>query len=293
MSATVTREIAAVAAPAPAVSWPAIIGGAVAAAAASLVLVLIGLGLGFASLSPWPGAGASATAFTIAGAIWLIVTQWLSAGIGGYITGRLRTPWIGRHTHEVFFRDTANGFLMWALAALVGAAIAASTVGSIAAGGARAVASVTAGAAQGAAQGAAANPAMPGALAGPMDYGIDRLFRPATPSAEAGAGMAETRTEATRILANAVRAGDLPAADRTYLAQMVAARTGIPQADAEKRVDAFVADAKAAAAKAREAADAARKAASAAALFTALSMVIGAFIAAAAAAYGGWGRDEA
>jgi hypothetical protein len=275
-----------------AVSWPAIIGGAVAAASISIVLLLVGAGLGLASVSPWPGLGASATTFTIMGAIWLIVVQWLSAATGGYITGRLRTPWVGRHTHEVFFRDTANGFLMWALATLIGAMVVTSALGTLAGGVGRAATSVASSTAQGAAQGAAANPSTPSALSGWMDYGVDRLFRSATP-AEPGAGMAETRTEATRILANSLRSGEMPAADRVYLAQLVAARTGISQADAEKRVDEMVNDAKATADKARAATDTARKAASATSLFAALSMVIGAFIAAAAAAYGGAGRDEA
>lgn len=287
-----TPPDAAIAAPASAVSWPAIIGGAVAAAAITVVLLLIGAGLGFASMSPWPNAGASAVTFTIFGAIWLIVVQWLSAGVGGYITGRLRTRWVGHHTHEVFFRDTANGFLMWALATLIGATIIASSVGTLVSGGAQAVTSIAAGAAQGASQGAASNPSAPSSLAASMDYGIDRLFRGTPNTQDAAATNASSRAEATRILANSLRTGDLPAADRTYLAQLIAARAGIPQADAEKRIDDMVAEAKAAAVKAREVADKARKAASAAAFFTALSMLVGAFIASAAAAYGGWGRDE-
>lgn len=52
-----------------------------------------------------------------------------------------------------------------------------------------------------------------------------------------------------------------PRATRTYLAQLVSARTGIPQADAEKRVDDAIARVKAAEIKAKQAADAARKAA--------------------------------
>src|ERR1039457_7050591 len=83
------------------VAWPAIIGGAFAAAALSLILLVLGSGLGLASVSPWPGSGASVTTFTIMTAIWLIVIQWLASGVGGYVTGRLRTKWVGLHTHEV------------------------------------------------------------------------------------------------------------------------------------------------------------------------------------------------
>lgn len=293
-SPSATVAVASTGASSSAVSWPAIIGGAVAAAAVTVVLLLIGAGLGFASMSPWPNSGASATTFTIVGGIWLIVVQWVSSGIGGYLTGRLRTRWVGYHSHEVFFRDTANGFLMWALASLVGATLVASSVGSLVSGGAHAVTSIASGVAQGATQGATQGAAAnPSAVSSAMDYGIDRLFRSPNPApANTAANAAEARGEATRILANAARTGELPAADRTYLAQLIAARTGISQADAEKRIDDVVNQAKAAAAKAREVADTARKSASAVSFFTALSMLVGAFIAAAAAAYGGWGRDE-
>src|SRR5580700_3907157 len=99
-----------------AASWPAIIAGAFVAAAVSLVLLALGSGLGFAAISPWPGHGVSATTYAVTTAIWLIVMQWLSSCAGGYITGRLRTKWAGTHSHEVFFRDTAHGLVMWAVA---------------------------------------------------------------------------------------------------------------------------------------------------------------------------------
>ena len=91
-----------------AISWAAIIGGAFATAALSLILLALGSGFGLASVSPWPNSGASVTTFTAMTAIWLIIVQWVSSGLGGYLTGRLRTKWVGVHTHEVFFRDTAN-----------------------------------------------------------------------------------------------------------------------------------------------------------------------------------------
>src|SRR5512142_591817 len=103
-----------------AVSWASIVGGAVAAAATSVILVALGSGIGFSAISAWPGSGMSATAFGVTGAIWLVVTQWLSSGLGGYLSGRLRTKSVGLHTDEVFFRDTAHGFLSWALSTLIG-----------------------------------------------------------------------------------------------------------------------------------------------------------------------------
>ena len=121
----------------PAASWGAIFAGAVVAVATSLILLTLGAGLGFAALSPWPGQGVAGSTFTITGAIWLIVTQWLSAAMGGYITGRLRHRWLATHTHEVFFRDTAHGLVTWAVATIAVAAVAAGSLSSIAGGATR------------------------------------------------------------------------------------------------------------------------------------------------------------
>src|ERR1700722_5780369 len=116
----------------PAASWGAIFAGAVVAVATSLILLTLGAGLGFAAMSPWPGQGVAGSTFTISAAIWLIVTQWLSAAMGGYITGRLRHRWLATHTHEVFFRDTAHGLVTWAVATIAVAAVAAGSLSSIA-----------------------------------------------------------------------------------------------------------------------------------------------------------------
>jgi hypothetical protein len=122
-------------------------------------------------------------------------------------------------------------------------------------------------------------------------YNVDTLFRAAQPNANGAGSNADARAEATRILARSLSSGDVPAADRTYLAQLVAARAGVSDTDAQKRVDDTIAQVQADETKARQAADTARKASSAASIFTALSMVIGAFIACAAAALGGQLRD--
>src|ERR1700722_16497406 len=106
-----------------AASWSAIFAGALVAIAVSVVLFALGSGLGFAAVSPWRSEGVSATTFAITTAIWFIVVQWLSSAVGGYIAGRLRTRWIGTHAHEVFFRDTAHGFVTWALATVLVAAL--------------------------------------------------------------------------------------------------------------------------------------------------------------------------
>jgi len=255
-----------------AASWPSIIAGAFVAAAASLILVALGSGIGFASISPWPNHGASLTTFAITTAIWLIVTQWISAALGGYIAGRLRTRWIGTHAHEVFFRDTAHGLITWAVATILVAAIAAGSFMS----------------ASGAAGRALADAGSPVSA-----YTIDKLFR----SSSSGGTVADARTEAVHaetahIVANALATGSVPDADRAYLAEQVSARTGMSQAYAQTRVDSFVASVNEAQAKLKTDAAAAKKAAAQASIYLALSLLIGAFIASVAAALGGRIRDE-
>jgi hypothetical protein len=238
----------------------------------SLILVALGSGLDLLTVSPWSPAGASLTAFTVLTAIWFIVIQWVAAGVGGYLAGRLRSKWIGTHTHEVFFRDTAHGLVTWAVGSIIVVSVFASVGGAFATGGAQLAA------------GTAAAP-LQRSPSGPYGYNLDLLFRGSgTADASAPSAGADSRAEALRILANGLTNGDVPAADRTYLATLVSARTGVTPADAEQRVDAFVAQAK-------QAADKARNAAAAFALFTAISMLIGAFIACVAAALGGQRRD--
>jgi hypothetical protein len=263
--------------PTSAVSWTAIFAGTLAAVASAVVLTSLGAGLGLTTVSAWPNAGAAATSFTIGAGIGLIVVQWLSSALGGFVTGRLRTKWTGLHTHEVFFRDTAHGFLSWALATIVGTLLLAAAASSVVSGGVRAAATTAGGAVQ----------AVTSSISG---YAVDGLFR--SDHVDASTTTQDAAAQASRILANGIRTGNVSAADRTYLAQLVAAKTGISQADAEKRVDDTIASAKEAEVKARQAADAARKATATFAIFTALSLMIGAFVASAAAAYGGNVRDE-
>jgi hypothetical protein len=318
-----------------AASWPAIFAGAVVAVAVSFILVALGGGLGLAIISPWPGHGASATAFTINAAIWLIVSQWVSAAVGGYIAGRLRTKWVGTHTHEVFFRDTAHGLVTWSVATLLIVLVLASSATSMIGGGLRAMGGAASAGAQGVATagGAAAGPQ--GAIPGPpgggppaaLTYDIDKLFRPTSASAGAGAwpgggasagagaspgasagtmgaatgagpsppGMdtsGDPRVEAVFIAFNGIAHGGFSDDDRGYLAQLVQRETGVPAQEAQKRVDDFVTATKNAEDRARAAADAARKAAAETAIYTALALLIGAFIACVSAAIGGRLRDE-
>ena len=111
-----------------AVSWGAVIAGAVGAAALSLVLFLLGTGLGLAAVSPWGSEGISGTTAGISTIVWVTVVQLLASVLGGYLAGRLRTRWVTVHTDEVFFRDTAHGFLAWAVATLLMATLLSSAI---------------------------------------------------------------------------------------------------------------------------------------------------------------------
>ena len=106
-----------------AVSWAAIEAGAAAAASLSLILLILGVGLGLSSVSPWARDGISAGAFGVSTILWLTLTQLFAAAMGGYLAGRLRTRWTEVHTDEIYFRNTAHGFVAWAVATLATAAL--------------------------------------------------------------------------------------------------------------------------------------------------------------------------
>ncbi|MDB5656014.1 MAG: hypothetical protein JWQ94_3627 [Tardiphaga sp.] len=246
------------------VSWPAIFAGAIVSCALTLVLLTLGVALGATSVSPWSGSGVSATTFKIATGIYLIVIAMLSSSIGGYIAGRLRTRWVGVHSDEVYFRDTAHGFIAWAFASVLGALLLATPASSI-------MGSAATGAAQGAAQ------------SGPMDGYLDTLLRSDRPAATTST--TESRGELTRLFSASFKAGsDMKPADRTYVAKVVSARTGLSQADAEARVNQVVTEAK-------TDLDAARKATAQLAFWLTASLLIGAFCASLAATEGGGLRD--
>lgn len=277
-----------------AVSWGPIIAGAFAASTLTFVLMLLGSGLGLTMVSPWSNEGASLTTFAVSTAIWLVVVQWLSSGVGGYLTGRLRTKWVGVHTDETFFRDTVHGFMAWALATLLMVFVLGSALTSAIGTGVQATSTIASGAALGASAGATAS-ADEASSSGATSYFVDSLFRPAdaTRLAAPGAeGDAAAAAQASRILFASAASGQITPEDKTYLGQLVAARTGLSEVDATARVDAVLAQIEQAKVAAQEAADTARQAAATFALMAALSLIIGAFIAGAAAALGGKQRDD-
>jgi len=252
------------------VSWPSVVAGAVVSCALTLVLLAFGLGLGLSVVSPWTGAGVSATTFKIGTGLYLVVIAMLASSIGGYLAGRLRTRWVGVHTDEVYFRDTAHGFIAWAFASVLGAVLLASPASSL-----------ISGAASGATQAAASAASQ----AGPMDGYVDTLFRSDSPAPQGAGSTQDSRGEMVRLFTSSFRNGsELKPADREYISKVVAAQTGLSQADAEKRVNEVVTQAK-------SDLDAARKATAQLAFWLTASLLIGAFCASLAATEGGGLRD--
>lgn len=260
------------------IHWASILGGAAAAASISAILLPLGSALGFAATSAY-NPGESLVTFTTGMAIWLVVMQWASSGVGGYIAGRLRVKWADTHSDEVFFRDTAHGFLAWAVATLFTFAFAACVAMGAVNAGIQAGATV----ASGAAAGAAGN-------VDDLGYYADSLYRTTTPAT--AASTADASAETTRILANGAKTGVIPPADRAYLAAQVTARTGLSQPEAEARVNNTLTQIDAAKAKATQAAEDARKAMIAFHTALCISLLVGAFIASVAAALGGRLRDN-
>jgi hypothetical protein len=250
------------------VSWPSIVAGAVAACAMTLVLLAFGTGLGLSMVSPWTGSGVSATTFKITTGLYLIVIAMISSSIGGYLAGRLRSGWDGVHGDEVYFRDTAHGFIAWALASVLDAAVLASPGDK------------------------------PRRHLGRREPGsrderrpverhgyVDTLLRGDPAAQSANSNPADARGEVTRLFTRSFRnGGDLKAPDREYAAKVVAARTGLSQQDAEKRVNDVVTQIKADA-------DAVRKATASLGFWITASLLLGAFCASLAATEGGGLRD--
>jgi hypothetical protein len=281
--------------------WGPVILGALGASAISIVLLTFGAALGLTAVSPYPWAGISAKGLAVLSATYAALVTVASFGAGGYLAGRLRTPWSTAPLDEAHFRDGAHGFGVWALAIVLGGLLAASGVSGIVK---TAVQTTTAVAAAGAA-GAAANPATGAAVnrlsTEPTDYAVDRLLALApAPTAAAAApapdgnrpSRAELAAPIARVFAANLRNPQLDARDRATLVQLVVQRTGMPQADAEKRVDEAFADLKTAEQKARDAAEQARKAGLIAAFAAAAILAIACAAACGGAALGARHRDE-
>jgi hypothetical protein len=261
------------------VSWDAVAAGAVAAAAFTILLVAFGAGLGFSAVSPWSDSGLSAAGFRTATGIYLVLISIMASAIGGYMAARLRTRFVGLHGNEVYFRDSAHGFIAWAFATVLTATALGAALTHIA---------------NGAAAGLATSGSTSGAQSNPQAVYVDKLFRSANPNAPAAAtapapqnapNSATPRAEVLRLwTASFARNKDLTPDDRAYVARLVAAQTGLSQDDAQKRVDQVVTEEK-------SALDQARRGAAKLSFWLAAALLFGAFAASLAAVEGGMLRD--
>lgn len=258
------------------VSWAAVVAGAFVSAALAVILLSLGTGLGLSSVSPWSGAGASAAAISAGAIIWLILMQIISCSMGGYLAGRLRTKWASVHTDEVYFRDTAHGFLVWAVGLVITASFLAGAAASMLGGSPNAGAPALTRTSE-------STLATGSRDSSPNAYFVDSLVR--SKAASTDRDDVPLRAEAETIFANGLRQGDLPQRDRAYLAQVVSAKTGVSESEGEKRVSAVFAEA-------QVAADTARKALAHLSLWVFAALLIGAFCASFSATIGGRQRDH-
>jgi hypothetical protein len=270
-------------------SWGAVIAGALTAIAVTIIVVALGSGIGLSLASPYAYSPSGST-LTIMGAVWLVFAQAIGFAVGGYVAGRLRRDPAELRTAEVKFRDGANGLTVWAIGVAVSAIIIAAGAGKVG----NAVEN-TSGATAGLIATAAQGPS--------MDYFVDSLLRPnpqssgATAAVPNGANAGQNnaaavrmqRDQVSRILLTALAPKGLSGNDRTYLAQIISAQTGLSQNDAQQRVDDVVNTAKQ---DATQAADAARKAAAYLSFWTFMSLLFGAVCATMGGMLGGDLRDE-
>jgi hypothetical protein len=232
----------------------------------------LGTGLGLSSVSPYSGSGISASTVGSSAIIWLIVMEILSSAMGGYLAGRLRTKWASIHSDEVYFRDTAHGFLAWATAFVIAVAFLATAATTMIGSGSALANQASASAGQSRAEGL-----------DPNAYFVDSLFR--ADANKPDMTNAAIPVEAGAIFTHALAQGEMSAADKSYLDQLVSARTGLPQTEADKRVsDVF--------SNAQQSVEAARKATAHALLWVFLALLIGAFCASFSATIGGRQRDH-
>lgn len=248
------------------IHWGPVSAGAIAAAAVWFVLMTFATAVGLATLSPSPTWRDTSIALALLSGVWLLLVALGSFGLGGYLAGRVRSSW-ATSEDEVEFRDGAHGLLVWALAVVIGAVLTWAT--------ATALTSVSAGTTT-VMRPTQGEPAF-------LAYELDRLFRSDRRPERADP---EARAEAGRIIMTGVGRRDIGAEDRAYLVRLVAARTGLAPADAERRVSEVVA-------QARRAARRARASSVVIGFMTAASLAVGAAAAWFAAGIGGRHRDRA
>jgi hypothetical protein len=276
-----------------AVAWSAVFAGAATAASLWMILMILGTGLGLSSIPQWLNADTSTNTIGVAAIAWLAFSTLTASGMGGYIAGRFRTRWLGVPRDEVWFRDTAHGFLAWAVSALVTAILLTTLIGSVVSDG-QDVGAASADSASRAELTAVRTNG--GGMNDRLAYYIDTLYRTNTTNGQRYVPSAAATAEIANVFTNALHQGSLPAADVRYLGATVAEQTGLSQDDAQTRVaDTFgqlqsrigeldVGE--------RTLAEQARKAAATAAIWMFISLLAGAFLASLMAIFGGRQRDE-
>ena len=200
--------------------------------------------------------------------LYLILVAVVSYGAGGYLAGRVRSSW-STTPDEIEFRDGAHGLLVWALATLLTAALAIAAAQAV---------TRTATPAGG------AGPASSVAGENIIAYELDRMFRAERRPADGD--MTATRAEAARILLTSSGRRGVTSEDRAYLVRLVASRTGLSPAEAERRVDTAIANA-------RDSLRRARRASVLIAFMAGAAALVGAAVAWFAAHLGGQHRDQA
>jgi hypothetical protein len=245
------------------VDWGAIAAGVFVAIAISSVFLAFGSAVGLSLASFNASESAPVIGLAIAGGLWLLWVQISSFVSGAYVAGRLRRRIGDAKAHEVEMRDGAHGLIVWAVNIVIGSVLAGwITIAGIS--GAISTASNS----------------------GVMDYYADRLMRSdAVAGTTAVSPDSQYNAQIGRILARNVAARTVDPTDRSYLAREISARTGLAEADAQKRVDDTVATLKAQA-------ETARKYGVLLAFMTAASLLVSGVAAWWAATAGGKHRDE-
>ena len=213
------------------VEWSSILVGTVVALAVAFVLLTFGAAVGLSAVSPWTSTRTSVVAVSIGAGFWMILVHIWAFSLGGYLAGRMRHRHAGASQTEVEFRDGAHGVAVWGLAMTFGAVIAALAAAS-------------------ASRGTSENYSSASRGNDPITIATDTLLR-TTRASPAGVSE-EVRGEVGRLLARSVGATPMVAADRTYLTELVAARTGIAPPDADRRASEAVTQMKDATNRARK-----------------------------------------
>lgn len=289
------------------VSWGAIFSGVFIAAAAYVALLILGTGLGFTVVSAWNFQDYTTGAIGGTALVWIVLTQIISLGGGGYVAGRLASEANNQRNQGTHFYDIAHGLLVWALSSMMVALLLGTVTSSLFSGGLSLVTAISKGA--GAGMGAGATYALaPGydnfAIGGendPVNYALDLLLRPESAENAHDASSSPTmsneqKKEIARIFMTSVKNNSMSEEDKKYVAQLVTQFTGMPQTEALKRVDATIEQLDSALNKAneriKETFDNARHATAAAALWSFATLLFGALVTAGAACYGGNWRQR-